>query len=297
MSSYTRWIWVLGLGPLCVLACSSSGAPADAGVGPDSSSSGSSSSGSSGGGSSSGSSSGASGSSSSSGGEVDAGITILFPFDTATSSTDVAAWPGDTFCIGQTGVGPTSDASTDAVSDASGEAAANPCGIYNYLQGISTATYDPNVGDPGMAGDPGSLEFTVPFSQFNSQADFQHVFSVPIDLSNKTLFVRVERDPGYNTNDLTYPEAFVLAVKTGLTYAYGASLYTNFTAPAGSFQEFDLPLSMTPTGAATGFDPTQVVAIELHFDTGAGPASGVAADAASLLPTATTFHVDTIGYF
>jgi hypothetical protein len=218
-------------------------------------------------------------------------------------------WPGDTYCIGQTGVaaGPgeggtdAGDAGDDGGADAAVEAAANPCGIYNYVQGISTVSYDPNTGDPGIGGDPGSLSFTVPFSQFNSQADFQHLTPGPggmgIDLSGKTLFVRVERDPGFNTADVSYPEAFVIAVKTGPTYAYGSSTYTNFSVPAGQWQEFDLPLAVTPVGAAAGFDPTQVMAIELHFDTGGGPLGGVPADGGSLLPTTTTFHVDTIGVF
>jgi hypothetical protein len=313
---------ILALGLISATAACSSGSndTTDSGSGSSSSSSGggsssggSSSGGSSSGGSSSGSPGGGSSSSGSGGGSssgtvaeagVDAGsnITVLFPFNTLSSGTDVAAWPGDSYCIGQTGItsGATGNDGGVEAGDA-GDAAPGTvagCGTETYLQGVSTVTYDPTAGDTLAAGDEGSLKIVIPFTGYNQQADFQHVFALPQSLAGQILFVRFRLDSGFNPNP-TYPGGFYLAVKTsnpGFTYA--STIYNNITAPNPTgWTEYDLDVSnpaFVDTTNPVAYDPTSVVAIELHFDTGGGPAGGVDAGA---LPSTATFHIDTIGYF
>ncbi|HEY4015031.1 MAG TPA: hypothetical protein VGM06_16925 [Polyangiaceae bacterium] len=297
-------------------ACSSgtSDVP-DAGGGGDGASSSSSSSSS---GASSSGSSGSSSSGSSSGGASD--ITVIFPFDSATSGTDVANWPGDTYCATQTslpgtgggagddggGSGASDGATAEGGDDGGGNmvavdaapveaAAPNTCGTEVFLQSLSTLSFDPDVGDPGPGGDPGSLKIVIPFNGYNQQADFQHIFTTPLqNLAGQTLFVRIQLDSGFVSN-ASAPGGFVLDVKSTMNYVYAQSAYTNIGMPnPGGWTQYNLNISM-PSMSNAGYDPTDIVSMELHFDTGAGPAGG-GADAGAL-PTTATFHVDTIGYF
>jgi hypothetical protein len=222
-------------------------------------------------------------------------------------ATDVTDWPGDTYCIGQTTVPGTvveagAEAGAEGGADAAMEASTtastcNPTPATEvFLQGVSTVTYDPAVGDPNVGGDLGSLKFDIPFFGYNQQADFQHLFTgTPLQvLAGQTLFVRVRLDSGF-TPSASYPGGFVLAVKSGTGYTYASSTYTNITAP-NVWYTVSLPVSAPPfvdTTNPAGYDPTNIVAIELHFDTGSGPAAGVDAGAP---PSEAIFHIDTIGY-
>jgi hypothetical protein len=139
------------------------------------------------------------------------------------------------------------------------------------------------------------MKVQIPFTGYNQQSLLQWIFPTPQDFSNKIVFVRVELDSGFNVNP-SAPGGFVLAVKTG-NYVYGSIPYMNLPVPAPttpSFMEFDLDLHAAPANANAGFDATQVVAIELHFDTGGGPQTDGAAST-TMLPTPATFHVATIG--
>jgi hypothetical protein len=311
---HTSWILAAGLVSVTLAGACSSGSSdvvPDAG-GTDSSGSSSSSSGGS--------------SSSSSGGTVDAGsdITVIFPFDSATSGTDVANWPGDTFCASQTSLPGTTPPGDDGGGDATtgtgddgGDAASgddgggvsleastleasttdagNACGTEVYLQNLSTLTYDPDVGDTLPGGDPGSLKIVIPFYGYNQQADFQHIFMTPLqNLVGQTLFVRVQLDSGFVSNP-NAPGGFVLDVKSTNNFIYAQSAYTNIGMPnPAGWTQYQINISM-PAMSNTGYDPTDIVSMELHFDTGSGPL-GAGVDAGAP-PTTATFHVDTIGYF
>ncbi len=119
-------------------------------------------------------------------------------------------------------------------------------------------------------------------------------------LAGKTLFVRYHLDSGFNAST-TYPGGVILAVKTGANYTYASTIYNNVGLPDASpttWHEIDLNMTTPGFVDATNtipYDPTSVVAIELHFDTGGGPTTA-GADAGAL-PTTATFHIDTIGYF
>jgi hypothetical protein len=187
-------------------------------------------------------------------------------------------------------------AAPEAGSVDAGEAGASPCfpvgTIYPNVQPI--LSFDPSVGDMNTGGDQGSMQVQVPFTAYNQQSLVQWIFPAVIDLSGKTVFARVRFDSGGNPNPGSNPNGFRLVVKTGATaFAYGASQYFNLP-PSGQtmFTEYDFPLTATPAGAAVGWDPTQVISIELEFDTGGGPAAGVDAGGG---PSMVTFHVDTIG--
>jgi hypothetical protein len=188
----------------------------------------------------------------------------------------------------------------DSGDDGAGDGAAPPPCLYPNVEPV--LSYDSTVGDPNPGGDQGSMKVEIPFSAYNQQSLVQWIFATPQDFSNKTLFVRVRLDSGFNTNP-SAPGAFEIAVKTGNMcpagpcFVYGASPYTGgqlpVPAPATpSFLEVDFDLHSTPAGANAGFDATQVVAIELHFDTGGGP---VGTDGGSGRPPApAVFHIDTI---
>jgi hypothetical protein len=297
--------WILALGLICVSAACSSGSND---VTPDSG--GGSSSSSSGGGSSSSGSGSSSGTIAEAGVEAGSSIAVLFPFDTATSGTDVAAWPGDSYCIGQTGVS-TVDAGIDGgdeAGEAGGPSDAGPpgtmagCGNELYLQAVSNVSYDPTVGDTLAAGDEGSLKIVIPFTGYNQQADFQHIFATPLQtLAGQILFVRLRLDSGFNPNP-SAPGGFYLAVKTsnpGFTYA--STIYNPITVPNPTgWTEFDLNIdspAFVDTTNPVPYDPTSVVAIELHFDTGSGPIGVADGGDAGAQPSTATFHIDTIGYF
>ncbi len=306
---HVGWILALGLISVPLAGACSSGTTdvSDSGSGSPSSGGGSSSS-SSGGGSSSSSGGGSSSSSSGgSGGGSDAGPTILFLFDDATGPTDPGMWPGDSYCILQTTI-PGSvvpEAGSDASGDAAPVEAAAPSGCNPtpanevFLQALSTVTYDSTQGDSLVGGDQGSLEIVVPFSGYNQQADFQHIFASPLNiLANKTLFVRYRLDSGFNPNP-SAQGGFYLAVKTGTGYTYASTTYTNVmgVTPPGMWNEVDLPMASPPFVDTTNpipYDQTNVVAIEIHFDTGSGPTTPVDGGA---LPSTATFHIDTIGFF
>ena len=230
------------------------------------------------------------------------GPTILFAFDKPADAPGLCAnnsqgcWFWDDY-------DPACDVPSGSDSAASsGDGAAAAC-TYEFVKPV--VSYDDAVGDDQVGGDPGSMQVVVPFTGYNQQSLIQWIFSPAspppiagptLDLGGKTLFVRIRVDSGGNPDPASNPAGFVLAVKTGSSYAYGSSGYHNLPAPGGSsFLEIDLPLSSPPMDAATGFDATQTIAIELHFDTGSGPAAGV--DAGGALPTTATFHVDTIGFY
>jgi hypothetical protein len=160
---------------------------------------------------------------------------------------------------------------------------------------VSTITLDATDGDTFPGGDPGSMRIQVPFSNYEQEADVQHAFACPVDLSNRTLFVRIKVDSGF-TVDPSYPGGFILSVSSGATRAYASSVYMNLSgANDGEWLEVDLNMSAIPfvDGNNTGpFDPTQVVAVGLHFNTGSSPATGGAP-----ARTPATFHIDTLGFF
>jgi hypothetical protein len=193
---------------------------------------------------------------------------------------DVAAWTFDPVCT-------TLDASPS-------------CAPYTYLSAVSTITFDPAVGDPLPAGDPGSMEIQIPFNGYSQQADFQRVFACPIDLSGRTLFVRLMVDSGF-TQDPSYPGGFVLSVRTGTGGGYASTPYINWPSSFDrNWLEIDLELSRPPFVAlanAESYDPTQVVAIGLHIDTGSGPVGTGPAPNGVPAPAPATFHVDTVGTF
>ncbi len=196
---------------------------------------------------------------------------VLFPFDTA---ADVAAWTVDPWCTG-----------ADAGAG---------CDGFTSLSAASTLTFDPTTGAGGV---PGSMEIQIPFSGFNQQAAFRHIFSCPVDLSNRTLFLWLRLDSGFAI-DPRYPGGVILSVRTGPTQVYASGTYFNLPpgVSAGSWMELELPMTdvaYVPTGQLGAFDPTQVDLLELAFTIGAVPAFTVDVSA----PSPATFHVDTVGFF
>ncbi|MBV9950020.1 MAG: hypothetical protein JOZ69_24480, partial [Myxococcales bacterium] len=179
---------------------------------------------------------------------------------------------------------PKTDAGRDAGTPVTiGDAGASlyPVGGYYYLSSFSTLSVDPAVGNP-----PGSLEVQVPFDGFNQQALFDCNLATPKDMSGKILSVQVKVDSGF-VAAANAPGGFVLAVKSGTAYAYAQKPYTNLPANA-TWVQFDFDLSNPdPQSVATGFDPSMIVAIELHFDTGAGVAGAAP-------PVPAVFHVDNV---
>ena len=176
-------------------------------------------------------------------------------------------------------------------SEAGAGDGATPCTYPNVQPVLS---FDSAVGDTNPGGDPGSMQVQVPFTAYDQQSLVEWIFpGGPIDFSTKTLFARLRFDAGGNPNLPSNPNGFRLIVKTGIGYVSAPSQYFNLiqNGQAG-FTEYDFPLSGTPAGAAPGWDPTQVVAIELEFDTGSGPVVGVDAGRG---PASITVHIDTIG--
>jgi hypothetical protein len=122
------------------------------------------------------------------------------------------------------------------------------------------------------------MDIQIPFSGFNQQAAFRHVFSCAIDPS----------DPG----------GVILSVRTGPTQVYASASYTNLLPEAspGPWTELELPLTeapYVPAGQVGAFDPTQVDLIELAFSISAMLSTTVAVSA----PMPATFHVDAVGFF
>ncbi len=200
---------------------------------------------------------------------IGGGISVLFSFDDA---AQVAQWSAVPACPN----GPGGACADTSVSDA------------------SSLSFDPSVGDPQPAGDPGSMEIQVPFSAYSQYAAFQHVFSCPVDLSGRTLFLRLRFDSGLSASP-SDPGGFVLAVRTAPQGTYGSAAYTNLPLADTGWMEIDLPLSAPPfvgPSAATPYDPTEITAIQIQFDTGAGPLAG----APLPQPIPAIFHIDTVGF-
>jgi hypothetical protein len=120
-----------------------------------------------------------------------------------------------------------------------------------------TLTLDPADGSP----DPGALQVTVDFTDFDQYVDANINFGQPgLNLAGKVLHARMKLE-----NGSSFPQgAFQFHASTGSSYTWG-SVFFNSTALTGDWATFDLDLS---TITSPGFDPSQVVQIGVQFLSG-----------------------------
>lgn len=160
------------------------------------------------------------------------------------------------------------------------------------LYETSTLSWDDTKGKP----DPGSLKVEIPFDAYNQQATVQFNYDAegPQDFSGKTLTVRVMLDSGFNP-DPSFPGGVQFFVKTGEAWTFGEAGWTNVEL-VGTWVEYSFPLESAVTYPAAGtvsdFDPSQVRAIGVSFNTGGGAQEGAATQPIGP-PTEATFFVDT----
>lgn len=202
------------------------------------------------------------------------------------------------------------DGSAGATVDAGGVSvpAPIPCSNPTYTcvyPAVAFVNNGPDAGgDPFSCSDPGYLELTIPFDGYNQQSDIQWIFSTPQDFSAYTvLYVRYELLSGFVT-DMNAAGAFEVALKSGAGFNYASTAYTMGQLPVpvptggSGWKEADFDLASPqslgtgPDGGPVTFDDTQVMALELHFDTGGGP---LADAGAGPQPVTAVFAVDMVG--
>jgi hypothetical protein len=122
--------------------------------------------------------------------------------------------------------------------------------------------FDPSQGSPS----PGSLVVQAPFFAANQYVDVQKSFgtSTPIDLSGRTLYVRVKVTQG------TFPGGAQVYVNTTSGYVFGGT-FTN-AGRNSNWQEFKMDVNnpMTKGMPSANYDPTHVVQIGVQLNNGTG---------------------------
>jgi len=142
-------------------------------------------------------------------------------------------------------------------------------------------TWDPLVGDPT----PGSLQLTASFTGYSQVLDVFVAIAPFADLMGKTIHAKVRLDGTVDAGPVfTSGYAQVHASSNGYIYANGDG---TSIAP-GVWTDVVLKLS-TPTYAAAGFDPSQIMQVAVRVGTYGGPEGGAFPGTENL-----TFHVDSI---
>lgn len=196
---------------------------------------------------------------------------------------------GDAGTGGITGTGGvTSDAATDGASDAASAFVAiatfdSSLQGWSVLQNLpdagtgATATPDSTVGQPS----PGSAKLVIPFVNNTAPANEQVDFGIGMTAANwagKTLTMLVMLDAGQTATGL----GAQIILKSGTSFVYANGGFQNLVA--GTWVTLTVPVSAPGGFVATGFDPTQIVEVDVEIQ---------ANNTNSF--TTTTVHVDTIG--
>jgi hypothetical protein len=154
-------------------------------------------------------------------------------------------------------------------------ASANPAPTVDGGTGVvANVTWDSAVGNPA----PGSLMLTATFNDYGQIADVNTAISPPVNLTGKTVHVKVRLDSGA-FNGFAQIHASSTGYKFGSGGASGLSVSTTWT-----------DLTLDPVMAHTGnamFDETQVIQLGVQFGTGSRPDGGVFAG-----PVTAVFHID-----
>jgi hypothetical protein len=139
--------------------------------------------------------------------------------------------------------------------------------------------YDPNALSPtagwdGSVGNTsaGSVSLRVPFTGTGQQVLYAVTFgSTPMNLAGKRITLCFRVDSWASSNLGTYPAGAKIVVKTGSSYAYGASTWQNILSAGSSWVTLSMDVS-----SVSGIDPTTVEQIGLELDTNSGGTFGTA---------------------
>ncbi|MBN1612163.1 MAG: hypothetical protein JW940_36365 [Polyangiaceae bacterium] len=150
-----------------------------------------------------------------------------------------------------------------------------------------SVSFDPEVGDPTG----GSLRIDIPFTAYNQIVEYQFHFHSYVDLSGRTLSLRVMVDPGGFVPTDDAPGGITLFSKTGTDWNWGASGWMNLT-PSDYGRWLDVEFNMEcPDGTKPNWNPKLTKAIGFQIGTGEPITASLPP-----LPTTAVVHIDTIGY-
>jgi hypothetical protein len=147
---------------------------------------------------------------------------------------------------------------------------------------VPTVTFDSTEGSPNA----GSIDVTLPFSDYGQSYVIQTNVKPTANLSGKTIHAKVRLD-GADGGTVTIPASYIQLFAQSTGYNYGGSAGTGLTA--GTWTDLTLNVS-TPGGTVkTGYDPTQIIQFGIQIGTGSKPDGGTFG--AEIMPK---LHVDSI---
>jgi hypothetical protein len=154
---------------------------------------------------------------------------------------------------------------------------------YRNVSVLSTLCW---VSYVGVGGTPGALSLAVPFDGYDQIVSVEVQLANAADFRDKVLRASVMANAGFSP-DPSAPGGAFLSVKTGNQWVWGRGDWFNLERRTfGTWQTIEFKLN-TPSQWHDGYDPSQVIAIDIDFHTG----SGVNAEGT---PAATVFFVDEI---
>lgn len=137
-------------------------------------------------------------------------------------------------------------------------------GPEDWRFGTASAADATWVSDGGEQG--GGLKLEIPFTGYNQESIVEHEFKDELpNWDGKVLRVRVLWESGFSV-DPGNPGNVQLVVKTGEEFVFGQGPETEVETE-GEWVEYSFDLS-DPNFSDDGWDPSQVKAVGLEFDTG-----------------------------
>jgi hypothetical protein len=160
----------------------------------------------------------------------------------------------------------------------------------------ATLTHDPADNAPCTADKVGvgSIKIEAPFNAYGTQrVDYQFLLTAATDFANKSLYLWLKWDSGFNP-DASAPGGIIFYGKsTG--FVWGQAPWKNLERTTlGQWQPIKFDLANPDLNQTTIIDPTQVVAIGFQLNTGG--TEGLPEGTGAALPTAAVFHVDCVGW-
>jgi hypothetical protein len=154
------------------------------------------------------------------------------------------------------------------------------------LTPTTVKSHDSAAGQPAANG---SLKIVAPFTGYMQSVDYQVIIEPQIDLTGKVLSMWIRLDSGF-TPDPSAPGGMIFYAKSGTDWAWGQGAWTNIAVTdIGIWKEVKFDMRFPDPGTTATFVTTSIRAVGFKIDSGT-PLTTVA------MPTAATFHIDSIGY-
>ena len=141
-----------------------------------------------------------------------------------------------------------------------------------------TLMWDAADGSPATP--PGSLVVTAPYTDFMQYVDIQKdLAAAPIDLTGKTLHVRLKVDSGFNS-DVGAPGGVQISAFSTDAFLYSAQ-YSGLPPGTTGYHDYKYSTANATTPPPAGFDATKVRLIGVQLTTGGAGTATVKPTAAA----------------